>query len=153
MPNTSYLPRPMTDCKNYFEIQIYSSKGYHFRWNKIWLNFFTIKRFLPQCVMCTIVLNAYCLHTKLKEKRMGPFQLTIFFSKSLQFSFRNHLKFQSWLFQDSSLQFNKIILMPFISQMRGWQNPWFQRAYIVDHPFYLSIVYQSINTIRDFSEK
>ena len=50
MPNAAYLLRPMTDCKIYFGIQIYSSNRYNFWWNQNWLNFFTIKRFVPQCV-------------------------------------------------------------------------------------------------------
>ena len=63
MQNSPYLPSPMTNCKFYFGIQIYSSNGYYFWWNEIWLNFFTIKRIVPQCVVFMLDTLHQCVST------------------------------------------------------------------------------------------
>ena len=60
------FPKSNDKLQFYFGIQIYSSIWYYFWWSQNWLNFFTIKIFVPQCDMPWRILRGRpCPYPKL----------------------------------------------------------------------------------------
>ena len=60
MPNVAYLLRPMTDCKIYFGIQIYSFEMCQFWWSQTWVNLFAFKSYIAQCEGKSLQLSSSC---------------------------------------------------------------------------------------------
>ena len=84
-------------------IQIYSSNGCYFWWNQNWLNFFTIKRSVPQCGLLTTWRTLMRLFSEIQSygERQGQSHPPVTTSASDLYSglFTNillHLK--SWTF-------------------------------------------------------
>ena len=98
MPNSTYLSSPMTNCKIFFGIQIYSSNGYYFWWNQIWLNFFNITKDLFHNVKGSEIL--------FKCNNPMPSKLVRAIVKAIQYQFgRSPAHFAFFVFSSISNKF------------------------------------------------